>query len=330
MVDGIKIIGTGSYLPPKVMTNDEFVAMGLDTSDEWIVQRTGIRERRIAAPDVVTSDLALEASRRALAMAGRNPADVDLIVMATVTPDTHCPAAANWLQAKLGASRAVTFDITAACSGFIFATDVARQYLLAGNARTVLVVAGEVMSRTLNWQNRATCIIFGDGAGAMVLESGKDGHQLLNSRIHSDGGRGQNLLVPGGGSQVTPITPESAARGDHFLDMIEANKSFRVAVRHFIAAIREGAGAVGVAVEEIDWFVPHQANMRMFKNMSHSMGIPMEKFVITIHKYGNISSASCAIALDEAIRQKQIRPGHLICMPVFGGGLTWGYAMLRW
>ncbi|MGB5984200.1 MAG: beta-ketoacyl-ACP synthase III [Desulfobacterales bacterium] len=330
MTDGIKITGTGSYLPPKVMTNADFMAMGLDTSDEWIIQRTGIRERRIAEQEVVTSDLALEASRRALEMAGRDPQELDLIVMATVTPDTHCPAAANWLQAKLGASRAATFDVTAACSGFVFALNVAQQYLNSGTARTVLVVAGEIMSRTLNWKNRATCILFGDGAGAMVLERGAGGHQLLASRIHSDGSIGQNLLVPGGGSQVTPITHESVERGDHYLEMIEANKTFRVAVRHFIDAIKEGAEDSDVSVAQIDWFVPHQANERMFKNISQSMGIPMEKFFITIHKYGNISSASCAIALDEAIRGGHIQPGQLICMPVFGGGVTWGHAMLRW
>ena len=220
--------------------------------------------------------------------------------------------------------------MTAACSGFIFALNVAQQYLLSGSAETVLVVAGEVMSRTLNWQDRATCIIFGDGAGAMVLERGEGDHKLLASRIHSDGSIGQNLLVPGGGSQVTPITHESVARGDHFLDMIEANKSFRVAVRHFISAIKEGAGDCGAMVEQIDWFVPHQANVRMFKNISKSMDIPMEKFFITLHKYGNISSASCAIALDEAIRQEHIQSGDLVCMPVFGGGLTWGHAMIRW
>jgi 3-oxoacyl-[acyl-carrier-protein] synthase-3 len=312
------------------MTNDEFVAMGLDTSDEWIVQRTGISERRIAETDVVTSDLALEASRQALEMADKDPEDVDLIVMATVTPDTHCPAASNWLQAKLGASRAATFDVTAACSGFIFALNVAQQYLATDSARTVLVVAGEVMSRTLNWKDRATCIIFGDGAGAMVLERGEGDHMLLSSRIHSNGSMGQNLLVPGGGSQVTPITHQSVERGDHYLDMIEANKSFRVAVRHFISAIKEGAEDTGRSVGDIDWFVPHQANVRMFKNISKTMDIPMEKFFITLHKYGNISSASCAIALDEAIREKHIKSGDLVCMPVFGGGLTWGQAMLLW
>ena len=330
MMEGIRITGTGSFLPPKVMTNDDIVASGLDTSDEWIVQRTGIKERRIAAPEVVASDLALEASRKALEAAGREAGELDLIVMATVTPDTHCPAAANWLQAKLGAKNAVTFDVTAACSGFVFALNVAQQYLLAGTAGTVLVVAGEIMSRTLNWQDRATCVIFGDGAGAMVLERGNGTPQLEATQIFSDGGIGQNLLVPGGGSQVTPITHESVDRGDHFLDMIEANKSFRVAVRHFIECIKKGAEAAGVAVEEIDWFVPHQANVRMFKNISQSMKIPMEKFFITIHKYGNISSASCAIAFDEGVRQGHIKSGQLICMPVFGGGLTWGYAIIRW
>jgi 3-oxoacyl-[acyl-carrier-protein] synthase-3 len=263
-------------------------------------------------------------------MAGLTPEDLDLIIVGTITPDTCCPAAANWLQAKLKAHRAVTFDVTAACSGFIFGFNVATQYLLTGSCRRVLVVGAEIMTRTLDWGDRKTCILWGDGAGAAVLVREDHGHELLSSHIHTDGANGQDLLLPGGGSKTTPISHESVDRGLHHLNMIEANASFRVAVRHFAESIKEAANHNGVAVEDIDWFVPHQANLRMFQSMARTLKIPMERFYLTIHKYGNISSASCAIALDEAVRDGSIKEGHLICMPVFGGGLTWGSALIRW
>jgi len=198
----IRILGTGSYVPPKVLSNKDLEAMGLDTTDEWIVQRTGVSERRMAAPDVTTADLAKEASLKALEAAGMTPADVELIIVATITPDTCCPSAANWLQAKINAPQAVTFDVAAACSGFIFALNVASQYLMTGAYRNVLVVASEVMTRTLNWKDRTTCILWGDGAGAALLSSGENGHELLSTHIHTDGENGQDLLLPGGGSKT--------------------------------------------------------------------------------------------------------------------------------
>jgi 3-oxoacyl-[acyl-carrier-protein] synthase-3 len=329
-MDGIKILGTGSYVPPKVLTNFDLQKMGLETTDEWIASRTGVRERRIAGPDVNTSDLAKEASLKALEMAGLTAKDLDLIIVATITPDTCCPAAANWLQAKLKAPQAVTFDITAACSGFIFGLNVATQYLLTGCSKRVLVVGAEIMSRTLNWKDRTTCILWGDGAGAAILTKGKGGHQLLSTHVHTDGENGQDLLLPGGGSRTTPISHESVDKGVHTLNMIEANASFRVAVRHFVESIKEGAGHNNVAVEDIKWFIPHQANLRMFQSMAKSLHLPMERFYITLHKYGNISSASCAIAFDEAVRDGSICEGDLVCLPVFGGGLTWGSALVKW
>jgi 3-oxoacyl-[acyl-carrier-protein] synthase-3 len=329
-MDGIKILGTGSYVPPKVLTNFDLQNMGLDTTDEWISSRTGVKERRIADPDVNTSDLAKEASLKALEMAGLAAKDLDLIIVATITPDTCCPAAANWLQAKLKAPQAVTFDVTAACSGFIFGLNVATQYLLAGHSKKVLVVGAEIMSRTLNWKDRTTCILWGDGAGAAILTKGKGGHQLLSTHVHTDGESGQDLLLPGGGSRTTPISHESVDKGLHTLNMIEANASFRVAVRHFVESIKEGAGHNNVAVEDIKWFIPHQANLRMFQSMAKSLHLPMDRFYITLHKYGNISSASCAIAFDEAVRDGSIREGDLVCLPVFGGGLSWGSALVRW
>ena len=326
----VRIRGTGSYLPPRVLTNFDLQKMGLDTSDEWIVKRTGIRQRRMAEPDVATSDLAREASLKALEMAGLRVDDIDLIILATITPDTCCPAAANWLQAGLGASRAVTFDITAACSGFVFALNVAEQYLKSGACRTVLVVAAEVMTRTLDWRDRSTCILWGDGAGAAVLTLGDSGPCLLSTHLHTDGANGRDLLLPGGGSRTTPISHESVERGDHTLDMVGANLSFRVAVRHFEEAVREALDHNRLAVDAVDWFIPHQANLRMFQTLSKALKVPFERFYLTLEKYGNISSASCAIALDEAVRDGSIRPGHLVCMPVFGGGLTWGSALIRW
>ncbi|MBN2123524.1 MAG: ketoacyl-ACP synthase III [Deltaproteobacteria bacterium] len=326
----IRILGTGSYVPPKVLTNFDLQKMGLDTTDEWITQRTGVRERRIADPDVNTSDLAYEASMKALEMAGLKPGDLDLIILATITPDTCCPAGANWLQARMDVPQAVTFDITAACSGFIFALNVATQYLLSGFSKHVLVVASEIMTRTLNWKDRTTCILWGDGAGAAVLTRGGKGHEILSTHIHTDGAGGKDLLMPGGGSRTTPISHESVDKGLHTLNMIEANASFRVAVRHFVNSIKEAVDHNGVKVEDVRWFIPHQANLRMFQSMAKSLKLPLDRFYVTLHKYGNISSASCAIALDEAVRDGSIQPGNLVCMPVFGGGLTWGSALIRW
>ncbi len=326
----IRILGTGSYVPPKRLTNFDLEKMGLETTDEWIVQRTGVKERRVADPDVNTSDLGYEAAVKALEMAGMRAKDLDLIMVATITPDTCCPAAANWLQAKLDAPQAVTFDVTAACSGFIFGLNVATQYLNTGYFSRVLVVASEVMTRTLNYKDRSTCILWGDGAGAAILEKSEGNHRILSTHIHSDGKNGQDLLMPGGGSMTTPISHESVDKGLHYLNMIEANASFRVAVRHFIDSIKEAAAFNNVPIEEINWFIPHQANLRMFQSMAKSLKISMDKFYVTLNKYGNISSASCAISLDEAVRDGSIKEGDLICMPVFGGGLTWGSALIRW
>jgi len=329
-METIRILGTGSYVPPKKLTNFDLQKMGLDTTDEWIVQRTGVKERRIAEPDVNTSDLSLEASLKALDMAGMKAKDLDLIIVGTITPDTCCPSAANWLQAKLDAPNAITFDVTAACSGFIFGLNIASQYLKTGYCKHILVVGAEIMSRTLNWTDRKTCILWGDGAGAAILALGEQGHEILSTHIHTDGQNGQDLLLPGGGSSTTPISHESVDKGLHFLNMIEANISFRVAVRHFVDSIKEATAFNNVTIEDINWFIPHQANLRMFQSMAKSLKLSMDKFYVTLNKYGNISSASCAIAFDEAVRSGSIKEGDLVCLPVFGGGLTWGSALVRW
>lgn len=329
-METLRILGTGSYLPPKVLTNFDLQKMGLETTDEWVVQRTGISERRIAEPDIAASDLGCQAAIKALEMAKMSAKDLDLIIFATITPDTCCPSAANWLQARLNASQAVTFDVTAACSGFIFGLNVAEQYLKNRTFKHVLVVASEVMSRTLNWKDRSTCILWGDGAGAAVLALGDTGPEILSTHIHTDGANGKDLLMPGGGSKTTPICHESVDSGLHYLNMIEANLSFRVAVRYFSSSIKEAADCNNIEIKDINWIIPHQANLRMFKYISKSLNIPFDKFYLTLQKYGNISSASCAISLDEAVRDQSIKENDLICLPVFGGGLTWGSALIRW
>ncbi len=325
----IGIVGTGSYVPEKVLTNYDLEKI-LDTSDEWIYTRTGIRERRVAAPDQAASDLAKIASERALEAAGMSPEDIELIIMATITPDTHCPAGANWLEAKLGAVNAVSMDITAACSGFIFALSVAEQYLKNGVFKNALVVASEVMTRTVDWTDRASCILWGDGAGAVVLKEVSDESGILSIHIHTDGLNGDTLLLPGGGSKTTPISHESVDKKLHFLKMIEANQSFKVAVRKFAEACEEALDYNGITLDEIKLIIPHQANLRILQGMAKQLGISMEKVFVNIDRYGNMSSATVPVALDEAVRKGLIQKGDLILLTAFGGGLTWGSALIRW
>jgi len=329
----IGILGTGSFLPERVLTNFDLEKI-LNTNDEWIYKRTGIKERRIAAPDVNASDLAKEASLRALEMAGLEAKDLDLIVMTTMTPDTCCPAGANWLEAKLGADRAVSFDVTAACCGFIFGLSVAEQYLKAGTFRTALVASVEIMSRTLDWTDRESCILWGDGAGAAVLQSfdpsSREFSEILSVHIHTDGANGENLLLPGGGSKTTPISYESVDRKLHTLRMIKANESVRVAVKRFAEAAEEAASCNGISLSDVKWIIPHQANIRILQQMARRLDFPFEKVYLTIEKYGNISSATVPIALDEAVRNGSIQKGDLVILNGFGGGLTWASSLIRW
>ncbi len=297
-------------------------------------KRTGIKERRIAAPHVNASDLAKEASLRAMEMAGITAKDLDLIIMTTMTPDTCCPAGANWLEAKLGAERAVSFDVTAACCGFIFGLSVAEQYLKAGTYKTALVAAVEIMSRTLDWTDRESCILWGDGSGAAVLRAydhfPEEKSEILSVHIHTDGASGENLLLPGGGSRTTPISYESVDKKLHTLRMIKANESVRVAVRRFAEAAEEAASFNGVSLGDVKWIIPHQANLRILQQMAKRLDVPMEKVYLTIEKYGNISSATVPIALDEAVRSGSIQKGDYIVLTAFGGGLTWGSSLIHW
>ena len=314
-------MGTGSFVPERVLSNTDLEKI-LDTNDEWIYRRTGIRERRIAAPDVNASDLAKEASLRAMEMAGLSPKDIDLIIMTTMTPDTCCPAGANWLEAKLGADRAVSFDVTAACSGFIFGLSVAEQYLKAGTFKTALVASVEIMSRTLDWTDRESCILWGDGSGAAILrafdnvpeneplrDNGREVGEILSVHIHTDGANGENLLLPGGGSRTTPISYESVDKKLHTLRMIRANESVRVAVKRFAEAAEEAVSHNGVHLSDVKWIIPHQANSRMLQQVAKRLDVPFEKVYLTIEKYGNISSATIPIALDEAVRNGSIARG---------------------
>ena len=325
----IKIAGTGSYVPRNILTNDEIATM-VDTSDEWIVQRTGIRERRIADPDQAVSDLAKEASLKALESANMAPEELDMIILATITPDTSCPAAANWLQAKLGATNAVAYDVTAACTGFIFALSNAEQYLQNGRYGNALVVAAEVISRTVNWEDRGSCILWGDASGAVIVSKSGNGAEVLSTHIHSDGRGGGNLLLPGGGSATTPICQESLEKGLHALKMIDANKTFKVAVKRFAEACEEAAAANGFSISDVDLIIPHQANLRIINALAGKLKVPTEKVFVNIDKYGNSSAATVPLALDQAVHSGRIQPGNNVILTAFGGGLTWGSAFIRW
>ncbi len=323
------IVGTGSYVPERILSNFDLEKM-VDTSDQWIRERTGMVERRVAEKEVNTSDLALPASLKAMEMAGVKASDLDLIVFATLTPDTHCPVAACWLQHKLKARQAPAFDVSAACSGFVFGLSVAEQYLKAGTAKTVLMVAAEIMTRTLNYKDRSSCILWGDGAGAIVMQMIDDEERgILSTHLHSDGSEGLKLQMPGGGSMTTPISHESVDRDLHSLKMMGPD-SFKIAVRAFSDVSVQALQHNGYTVDDLNLLIPHQANLRIIEAVAKRIKLPMEKVYLTIHKYGNVSAASIPIALDEAVRTGAIKKDDLVLFSAFGGGLTWGSSLVRW
>jgi 3-oxoacyl-[acyl-carrier-protein] synthase-3 len=315
-----RVVGTGSYLPERVLTNHDLERM-VDTSNDWIVTRTGIRQRHIAADNQVASDLALEASRRAIDAAGIQPGDIGLIVLATTTPDMVFPSTACILQAKLGVHQCPAFDVQAVCSGFVYALTMADQFLHAGHCRYALVVGTEVYSRILDWSDRATCVLFGDGAGAVVLAAA-DAPGILACRLHAEGSYSGALAVPG---QVD----RGGVRGKPFVTM-EGGVVFKFAVKVLEEVVAEVLEASGLQKTDLDWLVPHQANIRIIEATARKLGMPMERVVVTVDRHANTSAASIPLALDEAVRGGRIRPGQHVLMEAVGGGFTWGACLVRW
>ena len=319
-----RITGTGSHLPPRRLTNADLVAdlaqRGIDTTDEWIVERTGIRARHFAAADVLCSDMALDACRNALKAAKLEPQDIDLIIVATSTPDMVFPSTAAILQHKLGANGCAAFDVQAVCSGFIYALSVADAMVRAGNARRALVVGSEIFSRILDFNDRSTCVLFGDGAGAVVLEA-SDTPGILATDLHADGKYVDILCVPGhvSGGQVT---------GSPLLTM-DGQAVFKLAVSLLDSTARATLDKAGLTAADVDWLIPHQANIRIMQSTARKLKLPMEKVVITVDQHGNTSAASVPLALDYAVRSHQIKPGDTVMLEGVGGGFTWGSALLK-
>lgn len=322
-----RIIGTGSYVPKMVLTNFDLEHM-VSTTDEWIIERTGIRERRIAGKDEAASDLAYEASQRALKSAGLRARDIDLIILATTTPDMFFPSTACILQNRLNARKAVAFDISAACSGFIYALSIADPFIKEGLYKTVLVVGAEVLSRITDWNDRTTCVLFGDGAGAALLQPSGDKRGIVSVHLHSDGSLKDLLYLPGGGSK-NPASKRSIEKGLHYIKM-RGNETFKVAVRKLEDVALEAITANNLRPSDIDLFIPHQANLRIIQAIAKRLNLPMDKVLVNIDRYGNTSAASIPIALDEAVSEGRLKEGDLILMEAFGGGLTWASALVRW
>ncbi|MBF0584561.1 MAG: ketoacyl-ACP synthase III [Magnetococcales bacterium] len=323
-----RIIGCGSYLPAKVLTNAE-LALRLDTTDEWIRSRTGITERRIAAAGEMTSDLAVAAANKALAHAGVGADSLDFILVATTTPDLIFPATATIVQRKLGATRLQmpACDIQAVCAGFIYALAMADSLIRAGSARRVLVIGAETMSRLVDWQDRSICILFGDGAGAVVVEgSTEPGSGILSTHLHADGSYEQLLCTDGGISQGLLVGSGSGSG----LARMRGNEVFKQAVMALEGVVDETLAANGLEKSQIDWLVPHQANIRIIHSTAKRLGMQMDRVVVTVDRHGNTSAASVPLALDEAVRDGRIQPGQLLLLEAFGGGFTWGSALVRW
>jgi len=324
-----RISGTGHFVPERVLTNSDLEKL-VDTSDAWIRERTGIRERRVAGEGENTSDMAAAAARRAVEAAEIDATEIDLIIVATVTPDMPLPATAMFVQRKIGArTDCPAFDMAAACAGFIYGLNIADQYIRTGAARHVLVVGVELLSRVLDWSDRGTCVLFGDGAGAVVVSPARDeGRGILSTHIYGDGTLADSLCIPAGGSRE-PATADTVERHRHVVKMIGSD-IFKVAVRSLTSASLTAVEHNGLAPDDIDWVVPHQANIRILDGVSKRVGVPMERFYLNIEKYGNTSSASVPIALDEGVRDGSIKAGQNLVMCALGGGIAWGSALVRW
>lgn len=316
-----RVAGTGSFLPGNPVTNNDLVARGIDTSDEWVVERTGIRQRHLAAPEVTSSELAYEASVRAIAAAGLQPSDIDLIIVATSTPDYIFPSTAALLQARLGITNGgAVFDLQAVCTGFAYALATAEKFIRSGSHKRALVVGAEVFSRILDWNDRGTCVLFGDGAGAVVLEA-SERPGILATALHADGSHNSILSVPG---QVN----RGEVVGDPFLRM-DGQAVFKFAVKVLADVAREVMAEAGLDIDGVDWLIPHQANIRIIQATGKRLGVPAEKVIATVGLHGNTSAASIPLALDLAVRDGRIQRGHKILLEGVGGGFTWGAALLE-
>lgn len=323
---GVKIAGTGSYFPEKVLTNSDLEKM-VDTSDEWITTRTGIKERRIAHKQQATSDLALEASREALKSAGMNARDIDLIIVATVTPDMFFPSTGCYLQKKLGAGEIPSFDLAAACSGFIYGISIAKGFIESGIYRNILLVGAETLSKVTDWTDRNTCVLFGDGAGAMILSASQESDDVLSVFLGSNGAYSDLLYLPAGGS-AHPATLETVNGKLHTMKML-GKEVFKAAVPKMALAAEKALEIADKKPEDISLFIPHQANMRIIQAVAKKMNISMDRVFVNIHKTGNISAATTITALDEAVKTGRIKKGDLAELVAFGGGFTWGAAVIR-
>ena len=322
------IVGTGRSLPEKVLSNADLERI-VDTSDEWILSRTGIKERRMAAEDESLSSFAIPAAQQALEMAGIDGSEIDLIVCGTVTPDMPFPATATVVQQAIGATNAAAFDISAACTGFIYSLGIAQRFIEGGSCRKAVVIGGEVLTKYLDWTDRATCVLFGDGAGAVVLEAQEsDDRGVLTVSMHSDGAYGELIYRPGGGS-ANPPGPETHDGGLDFVKM-KGNETFKIAVRSLAEVSDQALEECGMSHSDVSWFIPHQANMRIIDAVGRRLEIPEGRTYVNIERYGNTSAASIPIALDELNRDGKISPGDLLLFSAFGAGLTWGAGVVRW
>ncbi|NQS89994.1 ketoacyl-ACP synthase III [Patescibacteria group bacterium] len=322
-----KISGTGSYIPEKILTNADLEKM-VETSDEWISTRTGIKERRIAAKEEAASDLAYYASKKALQSAGIKPKDLDMIIVATITPDMLFPATACILQQRLGVSDIPAFDLEAACSGFLYGISIASQFIGAELHNSILVVAAEALSKIIDWQDRNTCIIFADGAGAAVLQPSNDNSKIISTYLGADGAGADLVGVPAGGSRM-PASFDTVKNGQHYMKM-KGNELFKRAVRIMVGAANVVLKKGGLTYEDVDFFIPHQANIRIIQAVAKRINLDMDKVYVNLDKCGNMSAASIAVALDQAVREGKVKKGDKVLFTSFGGGLTWGSAILEW
>jgi 3-oxoacyl-[acyl-carrier-protein] synthase-3 len=322
----ISITGLGCYVPERVLTNDELSRM-VETSDEWIMERTGIRERRIAAPQQALSDLCLPAARDALEQAGVRASDLELVIVATVTPDMFFPSTGAIIADELGAKDAAAYDLSAGCTGFMYALAQAHGMVSAGLSRSALVIGGDVLSKIMNWHDRSTCVLFGDGAGAVVIEPVQD-EGFFGFELGADGGGGVHLYMPAGGSRL-PASTETVEAGEHFVFM-NGREVFKFATRVLVSSAEKLLEECDVAMDEVDVYVPHQANVRIIDHAAKKLGVPEDRVVVNVDRYGNTSSGSIPLALADAAADGRLREGKMVLMTGMGAGLTWGSALMRW